>query len=220
MGGREQLEVLLRMGKRVVGDQRGHVRQLCGFCAQEFAARGRVEEEIGDGDCGSARQGGVVHVENFAAGNFDAAFRRASSPVEVSRVTRATEAMEGSASPRKPSVAMESNSSAVRSLEVAWRSKASSASSRFMPLAVVGDANQPSSARLDLDANAGGSGIKRVLEQFLHDRGGPVDHLTGGDLVGHLVGKNTNTAHGERVSVDSGERTENNQTGNGNGDWK
>jgi hypothetical protein len=47
--------------------------------------------------------------------------------------TRDTEAMEGRASPRKPRVAMESRSSAVRSLEVAWRSKASRASSRFMP---------------------------------------------------------------------------------------
>ena len=41
--------------------------------------------------------------------------------------------MEGRASPRKPRVAMVSRSSAVRSFEVAWRSKASSASSRTMP---------------------------------------------------------------------------------------
>src|SRR6185437_4956774 len=61
-----------------------------------------------------------------------------SSPVAVSRLTRATEAMEGRASPRKPSVEIASRSSAVRSLEVAWRSKASKASSRVIP--------QPSSA--------------------------------------------------------------------------
>ena len=103
--------------------------------------------------------------------------------------------MEGSASPRKPRVAMESKSSAVRSLEVAWRSKASRASSRFMPWPSSADANEPSSARLDLDANAGGSGVQRVLQQFLHHRGGPVHHLAGGDLVGNLVGKNADAAH-------------------------
>ena len=41
--------------------------------------------------------------------------------------------MVGSASPRNPSVAMESKSSAVRNLLVACRSKASSASSCVMP---------------------------------------------------------------------------------------
>src|SRR5215467_14135190 len=46
---------------------------------------------------------------------------------------RETDAMVGSASPRKPSVEMASRSSAVLSLLVAWRSKASSASSCVMP---------------------------------------------------------------------------------------
>ena len=202
-----------------MSDQRGYVRQLGRLGAQKLAARRRVEEEIGDRDGGSARQGSVVDVQNFAAGNFDV---RAGAVLagRVSSVTRATEAIDGSASPRKPSVAIDSRSSAVRSFEVAWRSKASSASSRFMPCAVVGDADQLAAARLDFDANAIGAGVERVLQQFLHDRGRTIHHLTGGDLVSHLVGKNTNAAHGERVSVDSGERTENNQTGNGNGDWK
>jgi len=57
-----------------------------------------------------------------------------SSGVRVSSTRRETDAMEGSASPRNPSVPMESRSSAVRSFDVAWRSKASSASSRFMPV--------------------------------------------------------------------------------------
>ena len=90
---------------------------------------------------------------------------------------------------------MESRSSAVRSLEVAWRSKASRASSRFMPLAVVGDADQPAPAGLDLDADAGGSGVQGVLQKFFHDRGRPVHHLAGGDLVGNLVGKYADAAH-------------------------
>ena len=60
------------MGERVVRDQRGHVGQLSGFGAEEFAPRRRVEEEIGDGDGRSARQRGVVHVKDLAAGNLEA----------------------------------------------------------------------------------------------------------------------------------------------------
>ena len=57
----------------------------------------------------------------------------ASSAARVSRRSRETEAMEGSASPRNPSVATLSKSSAFLIFEVAWRSKARRASSRTMP---------------------------------------------------------------------------------------
>ncbi|SPF32486.1 hypothetical protein SBA4_1160002 [Candidatus Sulfopaludibacter sp. SbA4] len=56
-----------------------------------------------------------------------------SSAERVSSSSLETDAMEGSASPRNPRVAMESRSFTSRSLLVAWRSKASSASSRSMP---------------------------------------------------------------------------------------
>ncbi len=63
---------------------------------------------------------------------------------------------------------MESRSSAVRSFEVAWRSKASKASSRFMPWpSSETRANQlfAHCVALDLDANAHGSGVERVLKR-------------------------------------------------------
>ena len=104
--------------------------------------------------------------------------------------------MEGSASPRKPSVAIESRSLTSLSLLVAWRSKASRASSRSMP--------QPSSAMrirrrppLRLRRGCGGAGVERVLEQFFDDGGGALDHFAGGDLVGDLIGKNADAAHRE-----------------------
>ena len=62
-------------------------------------------------------------------------------------------------------------------------------------LAVVGDADQLAPARLDLDADALGSGVQRVLQQLLHHRSRPVHHLAGGDLVGDLVGKYADAAH-------------------------
>src|SRR5579884_522866 len=51
----------------------------------------------------------------------------------VVRVMRDTEAMEGSASPRKPSVRMANRSSAERILLVAWRCRARTASLQVMP---------------------------------------------------------------------------------------
>ena len=56
-----------------------------------------------------------------------------SSFARVSRCSRAIEAIEGSASPRNPRVATLSRSSLSLIFEVAWRSKASMASSRTMP---------------------------------------------------------------------------------------
>ena len=62
-------------------------------------------------------------------------------------------------------------------------------------VAVVGDADQLPPARLNLDANAVGAGVQRILQQLLHHRSRPVHHLAGGDLVGDLVGKNADAAH-------------------------
>ena len=62
-------------------------------------------------------------------------------------------------------------------------------------MAVVGDADQLASAPLDLDADAGSSGIEGILQQLLDDRSRPVHHLAGGDLVGNLVGKYADAAH-------------------------
>ena len=56
-----------------------------------------------------------------------------SSPARVSSRRRETDAMEGRASPRKPSVVMLRRSSAFFIFDVACRSKASMASSRTIP---------------------------------------------------------------------------------------
>ena len=80
-------------------------------------------------------------------------------------------------------------------MEVAWRSKASSASSRHHAVAVVGDADELAAAGFDLDADAGGAGVERVFEQLFDDGGGAVDDFAGGDLVGDLVGQDADAAH-------------------------
>ncbi len=106
----------------------------------------------------------------------------------VSSVTWETEAMEASASPRKPSVWMCSRSSALSSLLVAWRSNASGASVDGNAVAVVDHPDQPPAALPYLDPDVGGASVQAVLHQFL-DRGrGPFHHLAGGDAAGHFRG--------------------------------
>jgi hypothetical protein len=124
----------------------------------------------------------------------------ASSSARVSRCRRATEAIEGSASPRNPRVEMLSRSSVSLIFEVAWRSKASMASSRTMPqpLSVIWISFFPPA--FDLNANARGTGVQRVLQQLLHHRRGTLDHLAGGDLVGDSFGKNVDFAHEDQRS--------------------
>ena len=73
--GRNQFEVLLGMGQRVVRHQRRHVSQFSGLGAKEFAPGGSVEEQIGDGERGAAGQRSVFHAKNLAAGNLHAGTR-------------------------------------------------------------------------------------------------------------------------------------------------
>ena len=82
-----------------------------------------------------------TRVPSPSAPGFTAAFSPASTVIaqacgspacRVVMVSRATAPIEGSASPRKPSVRMSSRSSS-GSFEVAWRSTASARSSRVMP---------------------------------------------------------------------------------------
>ena len=159
--------------------------------AQEFAARGQVEKNLPHFDAGAGRAARGLDFEDFAAVDDDLrAFGRIwPSRSRVVRVKRLTLAMLGSASPRKPMVAMELRSSARWILLVAWRSRQSRASSRLMPRAVIGDADQAASAGLDFDGDARGLGIEGIFDQFLDDAGGAFDHFAGGDLVGDVFGQ-------------------------------
>ena len=103
--------------------------------------------------------------------------------------------MEGSASPRKPSVEMASRSFDVAQLAGGVALEGEQRIVAQHAAAIVDDADQPPAAALDLDADIGRSRIERVFEQFLDHGGGPLHHLAGGDLVGDLVGENADAAH-------------------------
>ena len=103
--------------------------------------------------------------------------------------------MLGSASPRKPRVAIESRSSEVRSFEVAWTLEGQQRVVAHHAAAVIDDADQLASAALDFDPNARRACIQRVLKQFLNYRRRPFHHLAGGDLVSDLIGQNADAPH-------------------------
>lgn len=64
------------------------------------------------------------------------------------------------------------------------------------PVPIVRDADELAAARLYFHADTRCPRIQRIFEQFLHHRRRPVHHLARGDLVGDLVRKNVNAAHG------------------------
>jgi hypothetical protein len=104
--------------------------------------------------------------------------------------TRATDAIEASASPRKPSVTPRARGR-----------RASRDLAGGMPLqrqrefvgrdaaAVVATSDAAHAALLDAQFDRRGARVDRVLEQFLDDRCGPLDDLAGGDLADQHVGE-------------------------------
>ena len=120
-----------------------------------------------------------------------------SSAERVSSSRRETEAMEGSASPRKPE-----RGDGEQVLDVAQFAGgvAFEGQQRVVAqhaAAIVHDADQPAAAGFDFHPQIGRAGIQRVFEQFLDDRCRPFHHFARGDLVGDLVGKNADAAHEE-----------------------
>src|SRR5205085_2137786 len=55
--------------------------------------------------------------------------------------------------------------------------------------AVVGHANEPQAATAYLHANIARARVQRVLNQLFDDRDRPLDHLTGGDTLGDILGQ-------------------------------
>jgi len=67
--------------------------------------------------------------------------------------------------------------------------------------AIVDDADEAAAAGFHFHADVGGAGVEGIFEQFLHYRGGPFDHFSGGDFVGDLVGEDANAAQAFMVAA-------------------
>ncbi len=65
---------------------------------------------------------------------------------------------------------------------------------------IVAHADPGGTPVTNLDADPLGSGVQRILDELLHDRGRPLHHLAGGDLVDELIGELSNATHVHRVA--------------------
>ena len=72
--------------------------------------------------------------------------------------------------------------------------------------AVIGHPDERPPTGTDLDDNACGSGIERILNQFLDHTGRALDDLTGRNLVGNLLWKQVNPIHPQRLSPETSGR--------------
>ena len=64
--------------------------------------------------------------------------------------------------------------------------------------AVVPHAHQAAAPLPQVDLDAPGAGIQRVLDQLLDRCGGPLHHLAGGDLVGERLGQHLDAGRHEQ----------------------
>jgi hypothetical protein len=78
---------------------------------------------------------------------------------------------------------------------------------------VVADAHERRAAVLDLDVDAAGTRVERVLAELLDDGRRPLDHLAGRDLVDEVVGETLDGRQGSasraRTSSNDERRLEN-----------
>ena len=200
IGRRVQLEMHLRMRQRIVGYERCDVRQFGRFRSQKLLARWRIEEEIANRDRSSKRQARFFDADYFAAVDFEDGAGRflfgacfQTQPGNWQRLAAKSQRRDvqqvAGVFDFRGGVALEGEHGIVA----------------HHAAAVVGNLDQLLPARLDLNANTRGTGVQRVLQQFLYDRRRTLDHLAGSDLVGNSLGKNVNLAHGTQEPVVSGQ---------------
>jgi hypothetical protein len=109
---------------------------------------------------------------------------------------RDTEAIEGKASPRKPKRGHAEQVFGILDLRrgVAFEGQQGVVTNHAA--SVVGDLDELFAARFDLNLDAGGTGVKRVLQEFLDHRCRALHHFASRDFVGNGFGKNVDASHG------------------------
>ena len=175
----------LGLGERQVGDGAHGGGRLAALAAQEGeAGRGVVEEIAGlDGGArGACRRPVLDHLAGAAAEQ-----PALSAPaVRLTRRRSLTAATLARASPRKPRLRTWVELRHRAELEVACRATARWSWSAGMPPRRPLTTMRTSPPALQVDVDARCPGVEGVLAELLDRGGGPLDHLAGGDGIGHL----------------------------------
>ncbi len=61
--------------------------------------------------------------------------------------------------------------------------------------AIVDDLNEFLPASLNLDPDAGGTGVQGIFQEFLSYRSWALDHLASGNFVGDVFGEDVDSTH-------------------------
>ena len=181
----------MRGQRRRLGDFRD-VRRLGGKRAQELAARGHVEEEVAHLDgralCGAARledrRTASPHEDLDSGVVFTARLRSAN---------RLTDAMLGSASPRKPYEDPRQISSAILARRVPLGREQGVVVRHSV--AVVAHPNEADTSRFDVDPDPRGVRVDGVFDELFRHAGRSLHDLAGGDLIGEVIGESMDDPH-------------------------
>ncbi len=187
-----------RLAQRGGLDDLGDARRLGGGGLEELAARRHVEEQLAHLDHGArgAAGGGDHGLGAAVDGDAGALGLAALAGAQLEPAHR------GDAGERLTAEAEGADGDEIVELADLAGGVAEDGQARVFAVhagAVVGDADQLDAAGLDVDADAAGAGVERVLEQLLDDAGGALDDLARGDLVGEIVGEEVDRGHGSSV---------------------
>ena len=173
-------------GGRTERELRHEARHLRGFGRirlQELAARRQVVEEVPDLDRRTLWRADVVRVTQFAPidAQFDACQRTTRAGAEH-EMRDGGDARQGFSAETERADAVEVRRDADLAGGVAMHGESCILGRHA--LAVVLDTNQCPPALLDGHGDSACACIECILDEFLDNRSGPLDHLTGRDLVG------------------------------------
>ncbi|GAB1412399.1 hypothetical protein MASR1M97_11350 [Candidatus Desulfobacillus denitrificans] len=190
-----KLEGDLRMGQRDAPHGLLAVGELGVLAPEELAPRRRVEVEVVDLDHRAAAERGGRDVlfgpDAPGVRCFAQAADQSQSRHGGDRGQRlATEAERGDAFEILQRGDLAGGVTGERQRQLVLRNAA----------AVVDDADLPHAALEQLHRDIARAGVEAVLQQLLHHRGRPLDHLAGGDLADEEVGKRLDGGHGSGMN--------------------
>ena len=182
------------MRQTVVRHQRGNVSQFGLVRPQELAPRRNVEKQVANRYRGAAAAGNFFAGQHLAAGNFNTGpgfflgrtcFQQQPGDRCNGRQRFSPETQRGDGI-QVPDVIQFAGGVPFKGQHGIVAQHAT---------AVIVDADQPAAAAFHFHPDAGGPGIQRVFQQLFDYRRGTLHHFAGGDLVGNVIGKNTDPPH-------------------------
>ena len=182
------------MCQRVVRHKRSDVPQFGRFRFQEFASRRHAVKNICHADRSPARHARRLHAQQLAPREFDASSFSIFARARLEKQPR----NRGNRWQRFAAKAKRCNRKQIVS-RPQFRSRVPLERQQRIvmihPAAIIDHANHALPAGFHFDSDRLRPGIQRILQQFLHHRGGPLDNLPSSNFIRHIFSKDADAAH-------------------------